>query len=131
MGSRLRGLLDLTGDLLRVARSTASAVLQVGTNTGKRIIPTMAGKYGTEAITKSVQTFAKVAQKVRAVGEDGWQLTDAGLVIRDQALMNELADLLGLLNQIGPEVADLDFMEIMGLAGTLVPLLADLVPKKA
>jgi hypothetical protein len=131
MRFRSRHPFEDIASVLDLVRRLAGAVLTIGINTGKRLIPNMAGKYGTEAITKSVQTFAKVAQKVRAVGEDGWQVTDAGLIIRDGELMNEVADLLGLLNQIGPEAADLDFMEIMNLAGTLVPLLADLVPKKA
>lgn len=86
-------------------------------------------KYGTTNIEKAVDGLIAVAAEVRRVGADGYQRGDTGLIIRNNDLMNKVADLLDTLQHIGPEAADLDFAEIFGLAGSVVPKIAGLVPR--
>jgi hypothetical protein len=122
-------ILSVSLYIVAVARTACNVLRFLTRNTIKgRIDPEMP-KYGTEAIQASVRSLVAVTQAVQAAGEDGWQFQDAGLLIRNQDLMNKVGDLLDNVNKIGPEAADLDFMEIMNLAGSLVPLLGGLVPR--
>lgn len=91
----------------------------------------MAGpKQGIDNINKCVDGLLAGAKAIQLAGSDGWQITDAGLVIRDREAMDKIADALDAVAGIGPEVNDLDFAEIIQLASTLPARLGELVPRR-
>jgi hypothetical protein len=124
LAERARGLALLTYGALRYARLVAI-------NTGKRVLrPMTSPKQGINNINKCVDGLIAGAKAIQQAGSDGWELTDAGLVIRNREAMDKMADALDAVSGIGPEVNDLDFAEIIQLASTLPARLADLVPRR-
>lgn len=82
---------------------------------------------GIDGIEEVVTAMSDVVAVARKTGADGWQLTDASLIITDSALMQELAHALGRAKDLGPEARDLDMGEIFQLAAFVPPLIVRMV----
>jgi hypothetical protein len=97
-------LLDRTGDILKGAGSILK-------NTIDEIGEPMAVKE-----TKDVIAFAVGALgAAKRAGADGWQITDAGLLIKDQQLMNLLVDALEGAPNIPKELTTIRIGEALEL----------------
>lgn len=71
---------------------------------------------GIQQIEETIVAAMGIVTAATTVGRDGWQLTDAGLLIENPTLRAAIVKALEGADQIPAEVKDLDFAEIMQLA---------------
>lgn len=83
----------------------------------------MAGEHGIESIEKFTNAFVAAGVRAKLIGADGWQYSDAGLIVRDRELMDNVGKALDAAPEIDEEILDLDFAEIFRLGGLLLPAL--------
>jgi hypothetical protein len=68
---------------------------------------------------QALSALIKLGVKAREVGKDGYQISDAGLVIKDDALQQALVDALEGAERIPYELSHLSFGDTIDLVQVL------------
>lgn len=83
---------------------------------------------GISEIEDTVKAAMDIVKAATTVGKDGWQITDAGLLINNDQLRAAITRALEGADRIPGELRDLDFMETMQLAQTSLNAIKSLNP---